>query len=136
MIYGTVVGRIVKDAELRFTADGSPVLGFTVASDVGYGDKKHAVFTNCSMWGKRGEGVAPYVLKGAPVTVIGEMDQRKWETAEKSGTSLECKVTELILQGSKKDAEPATPKAQGFRAANTGDNADMPPDFEDSDLPF
>ena len=135
MIYGTVVGRIVKDAELRYTAKGDAVLGFTVASDVGYGDKKHAVFTNCSMWGKRGEGVAPYVLKGAPVTVIGEMDQRKWETAEKSGTSLECKVSELILQGSKKDAD--APKAQGFRQIPPNDVSETaPPDFADDDIPF
>jgi single-strand DNA-binding protein len=130
MIYGTVVGRIVKDAELRFTAKGDAVLGFTVASDVGYGDKKHAVFTNCSMWGKRGEGVAPYVLKGAPVTVIGEMDQRKWETAEKSGTSLECKVSELILQGSKGDAKHEAPKASGFRQDNTANANDFQDDID------
>jgi single-strand DNA-binding protein len=132
MIYGTVVGRIVKDAVLRFTPKGDAVLGFTVASDVGYGEKKHAVFTNCSMWGKRGEGVAPYVLKGAPVTVIGEMDQRKWETAEKSGTSLECKVSELILQGSKTGDKPAIPQAQGFREVP---EATMD-DFAQDDIPF
>ena len=132
MIYGTIVGRIVKDAELRFTAKGDAVLGFTVASDVGYGDKKHAVFTNCSMWGKRGEGVAPYVLKGAPVTVIGEMDQRKWETAEKSGTSLECRVSELILQGSKGDAKNEAPQAQGFRQQPET----KMDDFADDPIPF
>ena len=128
MIYGTAAGRIVKDAELRFTADSTPVLGFTVASDVGYGDKKHAVFVNCSMWGKRGEAVSSYVTKGSPVTVIGELDLREWESAEKKGTSLDMKVSELVLQGSKKDAAP--PKADGFRQEVTA------ADFVDDDLAF
>jgi single-strand DNA-binding protein len=129
MIYGTIVGRIVKNAELRFTANGDAVLGYTVACDVGYGDKKHTVYVNCSMWGKRGEGVAPYVLKGAPVTVIGEVDEREWESNGKSGKSLECRVSELILQGSKGDAKPAAPQASGFRQSDTANANDFQDDI-------
>ena len=140
MIYGTVAGRIVRDAELRFLADGTPVLGFTVASDVGYGEKKHAVFVKCSMWGKRGESVASYVTKGSPVTVIGGMDLREWESNGKSGKDLELKVAELVLQGGRQSGSqdggaPAAPKPSdsGFRQPPPQQKE---PDFADDDIPF
>ncbi len=129
MIYGTVAGRLTKDGEVRFTASGAAVLGFTVACDVGYGDKKHAVFVRCSMWGKRGEAVAPYVTKGSPVTVIGTMDLREWESNDKSGTSLEMNVSELVLQGSKKQESA---DQGGFRKPKP---AQMD-DFDQDDIPF
>ena len=138
MIYGTVCGRVTKDAEVRYVASGEAVLGFTVAADIGYGDKKHAVFTKCSLWGKRGEAVAAYVTKGAPVTVIGAMDLREWESNGKTGKDLELKVSELILQGGKNtqsgndhaQSGNATPKQQGFRQEQPSQS-----DFDD-DIPF
>ena len=113
----TVAGRVTKDAEQRFTANEKAVLGFTVATDVGFGEKKHPLFIRCSLWGKRGEALAAYVLKGSPVTVSGELDLREWESNGKSGTSLELNVTEIALQGGKggttQRAEPQ--QAQGYR---------------------
>jgi single-strand DNA-binding protein len=124
----TAVGRVTADAEQRYTAGGDAVLGFTVASDVGYGDKKHALFIKCSMWGKRGEALAPHVTKGTPVTVSGELDLRTWEKDGKAGTSLELKVAEVALQGGKPTEDK--PKAAGFR------KPEPQPDFIDDDTPF
>jgi single-strand DNA-binding protein len=136
MIYGTAAGRITKDAELRFVGDGTPVLGFTVASDVGYGDKKHAVFVNCSMWGKRGEAVEAYVKKGTPVTVVGELDLREWESNGKSGTSLDMRVQELVLQGSKRDSDNNQSSQGGFRKSDVADHATPTDNDFDDDIPF
>jgi single-strand DNA-binding protein len=137
MIYGTIAGRIVRDAELRHT-EKSTVLGFTVACDIGFGEKKHAVFVKCSMWGKRGEAVSSYVKKGGQVTVIGGMDLREWESNEKSGTDLELNVTELILQGGNNapvghdhaESGTAKPAGTGFR------EQPQDPGFTDNEIPF
>ena len=103
MLHITAAGRVGRDAELRTTQSGTQVLGFTVAADVGFGDKKHAVWLECSIWGDRAAKLAPYVLKGQSVTVMGEADLRTWEKNGKNGASITCRVSELALQGSKGD---------------------------------
>ena len=132
----TVAGRVTKDAEQRFTANEKAVLGFTVATDVGFGDKKHPLFIRCSLWGKRGEALAAYVLKGSPVTVSGELDLREWEANGKSGTSLELNVSEIALQGGKggtaQRTEPQGGTAEQQRAAEGQGKSG----FDDDDIPF
>ena len=132
MINITIAGRLTRDATLRFTADSSPVLGFDVACDVGYADKKHAVYIACSLWGKRAESLDPWLKKGTSVTVTGAGDLRLWESNGKSGASIELRVNEVALQGSKPDsdsqAKPAKPG--GFRD-NTAAEA-----FDEDKLPF
>jgi single-strand DNA-binding protein len=127
----TVAGRVVADAEQRFTASGTAVLGFKVATDVGFGDKKHALFISCSLWGKRGESLAPYITKGSPITVSGEADLREWESNGKSGTSLELNVNEVALQGGKSGGE-SKPAAQRPPAQA----APKQEAFDDDDIPF
>ena len=132
MIILTIAGRVTKDSEQRFTASGSGVLSFSVAVDVGFGDKKHTVYVNCSLWGKRGEALAPYLKKGQAVTVSGNGDLRSWESNGISGTSLELNVAEVALQGGKSEpAQPDTPAA----TEETNQTAPGWEDFGD-DIPF
>lgn len=141
MLTVSVAGRLTKDAVLRFTADGTPVLGFTVATDVGFGEKRHGVFINCSLWGKRAESLAPYLKKASVVTVVGEGDLRKWDTQQSTGSEITCKVFEIALQGgngqgeSQQEQQQTRPSDQGFRkpAAQAPVNHS---DFEDDDIPF
>jgi len=128
MIILTVAGRVVKDAEEKFTASGTAVLNFTVASDVGFGDKKHAVFVGCSLWGKRASALAPYIKKGMQITVSGNGDLRLWEANGKHGASIELNVAEVELQGS--NAQSGNDHAQIENDRSKSEN-----DFDD-DLPF
>lgn len=127
MIILTIAGRATKDAEQRFTPSGAAVLGFSVACDVGFGDKKHTVFVDCSLWGKRGESLAPYIKKGMPLTVSGNGDLREWESNGKSGTTLELNVSEVAMQGSRSNDQQTSDKP----AAQTGGGG-----FDDDDIPF
>lgn len=127
----TVAGRLTKDGELRFTSSGTPVLGFTVATDVGYGEKKHALFVRCSLWGKRAESLDPYLKKGMPITVYGEADLREWEANGKSGTSLELRVNEVELQGSRSQSTDNRSEPDNRQQA-----APQQGGFDDPDIPF
>jgi single-strand DNA-binding protein len=121
-----VPGRLTKDAVLRFTSDGTPVLGFDVANDVGYGEKKHTLYVRCSLWGKRAESLDPYMKKGTAVTVSGEADLKEWSSGDKSGTNLELRVSDVALQGGK--PEQTQKKTSGFRnkpADNDGFDDDV-----------
>ncbi len=127
-------GRLTRDSSQNFTADGTPVLGFSVATDAGYGDNKHPVYLGCSLWGKRAESLHPYLKKGTAVTIIGNGDLRLWEKGEKHGAEITVNVQDVVMHGSKPEGAENKPAQSGFRdkpALTQPDN-----DFDDDDIPF
>lgn len=97
--------RIGKDCESRYTPAGDAITNFTAAVNSGYGDKAVTTWVNCSMFGKRGEAVAPYLLKGTQVAISGELTNREY--TDKDGNkrySLDVRVNDLTLLGGKKDS--------------------------------
>jgi single-strand DNA-binding protein len=97
----TIAGRVGKDAELRRTQSGDPVLGFSIAVDDGYGQNKRTLWFDASIWGKRGEALADHLKKGTPVTVSGDLSTREHD----GKTYLTVRVSEVTLQGGKQDGE-------------------------------
>jgi single-strand DNA-binding protein len=73
------IGRIGKDAVTRHTSAGDSVTGFSLAMDDGFGDRKVTHWFDVSGWGKRYEGVAANLTKGAQVFVNGEYGEREHE---------------------------------------------------------
>ena len=129
----TATGRIAADVEVRFTPSGDPVASFRIASDVGFGDKKTTNWFSCQVWGKRGESLAPHLIKGTPVTVFGALTLREWNDKEgQKRLSPDIRIDEIELQGGKKDSEPNQPSnprnAQGAPKASISDM--------DDDIPF
>lgn len=98
----TATGRIVADAELRYSPSGDPVAAFRLASDVGFGDKKTTNWFSCQIWGKRGEALAPHLTKGQQVTVFAQLTLREWTNKEGvKAISPDLRIDEIELQGSK-----------------------------------
>ena len=69
----TVSGRTSADAEVR-NVNGNDVTEIRLAVDQGWGDKRVTNWFRVSIWGKKGSGAAPYILKGSQITVIGELE--------------------------------------------------------------
>lgn len=100
----TFDGRVVADAEQRYTPSGEPVLSFRVASDIGFGDKKTTNWFSCQIWGKRGEALAQYLTKGQRVAVYGQLTLREWQDKEGiKRLSPDVRVNEISLQGGKRE---------------------------------
>ncbi len=78
-----VSGNLAKDIEVRIVNVGDnnfPVANITVANEVGYGDKKKAIFFNCNFTGeKRIEALEKYLVKGCKVIVSGSMIIENWK---------------------------------------------------------
>lgn len=122
-------GRLGRDAEVRFLPNGDAITSFSVAVDFGYGEKKGSIWPRCTMFGKRGEAVAPYLKKGTQVAISGELAQNKWTNKEGvEQLSLEVRVNDLTLVGGK-TGEPNEAPAKTKAASAT-------PDDFDSDVPF
>ena len=124
------VGNLGKDAETRYLQSGDPVVSFSVGVKSGYGDKATTTWARCSMFGKRGEAVAPYLVKGQQVAISGEASLREY--TDKQGqqrASLEVRVNDLTLVGGKREGQQsAAPRQQ---AAQQSGGMDM-----DDDIPF
>ena len=119
MIKTFFTGRIGKDAETRHTQSGAAVASFSVAVDIGYGDKKETLWLDCSIWGKRAEGgLIQYLVKGAQVAITGDLSAREYN----GKTYLQVRVDEIDLMG--KGA--SKPKAEQHPMASLDDFEDPP----------
>jgi single-strand DNA-binding protein len=85
----TVVGNLVADPELRFTASGQPVATFRVASTPRIRDNAtnewkdgDSLFLSCNVWRQAAENVAESLQRGMRVIVTGRLRQRNYETKE------------------------------------------------------
>lgn len=85
----TVVGNLVADPELRFTASGQPVATFRVASTPRVMDSQtkewkdgDSLFLSCNVWRQAAENVAESLQRGMRVIVTGRLKQRSYETRE------------------------------------------------------
>ena len=80
----TIMGRLVRDPELRKTGSGVSVASFTVAVDRDFakdGEKK-TDFIDCVAWRQAGEFIAKYFTKGRMIVVDGHLEIREWTDKE------------------------------------------------------
>lgn len=122
----TVAGQLGKDSELKQVGQ-EQVLSFSVADS--QGRDKHSIWWNCQLWGRRATSLQQYLVKGASVTITGQVTQREYtdKTGQKK-IAQDVRVNDVALQGSKRQEE--APR-QAPKAAPTGKFDDM-----DSDVPF
>ncbi len=93
----TLIGRLTRDAELKYVAQGVPVATFSVAVDRSYIGKdgirkENTDFFNCVAWRNQAEFMARNGAKGRLVYIEGRLENRSWEAAD--GTKR--KVTEIV----------------------------------------
>jgi single-strand DNA-binding protein len=85
----TVTGNLGDDPELRFTAEGTAVANFTIASTPRKYDSTAKTWTDgetlwlrCTVWGQQAENLCESAQKGARVVATGALEQNNWETDE------------------------------------------------------
>jgi single-strand DNA-binding protein len=119
-----IAGKIGKDAESRYMPDGTAVCTFSIADD--QGRNKQTIWWRCQLFGKRAESLVQYLVKGASVTVSGQITEREYQKDGATLKAQDVRVNDVSLQGSKPlDAA----KTQGYQGG-TG----LPDD--DQDIPF
>ena len=120
----TIMGRLVRDPELRRTGSGIAVASFTVAVDRDFGGRdggeKETDFIDCVAWRQTGEFVSKYFTKGRMIVVSGRLQIRSWN--DKDGNkrrTAEVVADNCYFGDSKRDGE-----SMGSYGGNTyGGNA-------------
>lgn len=138
----TIMGRLVRDPELRRTGSGTAVASFTLAVDRDYSkEEKKADFINCVAWRQTGEFVSKYFAKGRMMVADGRLEMREW--TDKDGNkriSAEVIVENAYFADSKKEDSGAqggypAPSPNGYQNYQAP-QAYAPMDGDDPRLPF
>ena len=121
----TIMGRLVRDPELRRTGSGVAVASFTIACDRDYspkdGGEKETDFIDCNAWRGLGEFVANNFSKGRMIVVSGRLQMRDWTDKENhKRRSAEVVADSVYFGDSKKnDQGNYTPQAQNTYPGST-----------------
>lgn len=92
-----LVGRLTKDPDLRYTANGTGVATFTLAVNRNFTNQdgnRDADFINCVIWRKSAETLANYAKKGTLLGVIGRIQTRSYENQQ----GQRVYVTEVVAE--------------------------------------
>lgn len=106
-----VSGRLVRDPELRYTAETSKaVTTFCIAADRP-GVKNKTDFLDCVAWEQKAEFVRRYFKKGQRIEVSGVLTTRTYEDGGKKRKATEIRCDNIFFGESKPkdEAAPAHP---------------------------
>lgn len=125
-----ISGNLTRDAELRQTASGVSVLSFSVAVNESRKNQRtdewedYPNYIDCTMFGRRAEGVGKHLGKGVYVSLTGKLHQNRWQTQEGQNRSkLEVNVGEIHFESRRASGSE---EPEGYDAEFAGD----------SDIPF
>lgn len=134
----TIQGNLTRDGELKKLADGTSVLNFGVAINEQRKDKKTGewvdapVFVECSIFGSRADGLAPFLTKGRRVTCDGRLRYHSWMKDEEKRSTITVVVTDFGFADSKGGKERGGAPAK----ASTQPVPAPEPELYDEDIPF
>ncbi len=98
-----LIGRLTRDAELKYTNSGMPItkLGLAVNRRKKSGDTwtEEANFFDIVVFGRMGEALNPYLVKGKQIGVDGELRQNRWEQNGQKRSKVEITANNLQLLG-------------------------------------
>ena len=146
-----LVGRMTKDAELRYIPSNEAVATFTLAVNRNRNRKngeREADFINCVIWRQQAENLANWAKKGALIGVTGRIQTRSYDNQQ----GQRVYVTEVVAesfqllesrtaregQGSNYNSPHQAPaqSTPNFAREESPFGANNPMDISDDDLPF
>ena len=137
-----LVGRLVKDPELRKTNSDISVATFTIAVDNAVKEQdgtRGSLFLDCRVYRDQADNMAKYTRKGSKVAVDGSLNQRNFVRQDGSkGKVIEVyvdSVTFLDPNPNRESNAVETPRFDDAPAPINGSNLDSI-DLPDDDLPF
>ena len=102
-----IVGRLTRDAELKYTNSGAAITNISVANTKvrKNGDQweEDTNFFEATLFGRQGEALNQYLQKGQQVSLTGELDYQSWEKDGQKRSKVVIKVNNVQLLGGKKD---------------------------------
>ena len=93
----TLVGRLTRDIDLKYTSNGLAVAQFTLAVGRDFANQngeRETDFINCVMWRKSAETLANYAGKGSLIGVVGRIQTKSYDNQQ----GQRVYVTEVVAE--------------------------------------
>ena len=134
----TLVGRMTRNAELRYTPQNQAVATFSLAVNRPFksqNGEREADFINCVIWRQQAENLANWAKKGALIGITGRIQTRNYESQQGQRVYVTEVVAEnfQLLEFNKQNDQNQTQSYS--QQPDFGRNA-SPMDISDDDLPF
>ena len=129
MLNLSLAGSLGRDAEYKESQSGKGRCQFSVAVNVGFGEKKITHWIDVTRWGDSSRGLASILRKGSKVAVAGELSTRE----HNGKTYLQCRADNVTILGSPGESQrkPVDPNNQELRREFAPQSDDL-----DDDIPF
>lgn len=96
-----LIGRLVKDIELKTIREDLKIAKFTIANNTG--NKTETNFIDCVAFNKTAENSAKYLKKGDLFGLTGQIKQNRWEKDGKKYSKIEINVFSLNFLPNKRN---------------------------------
>jgi single-strand DNA-binding protein len=133
-----LVGNLGRDPELRYTAQGTPVCSFTLATNEKRKDKAGetqdvTTWFRVTLWGRQAETASQYLTKGRPVYIEGRLRLEEWTDRDgKARYTLEVHATDMqFIGGTRADETNVSVNKPAPADRNSSE-----PELSDDDIPF
>ncbi|HEM3650008.1 TPA: single-stranded DNA-binding protein [Streptococcus suis] len=126
-----LVGRMTRDAELRYTPSNQAVATFTLAVNRNFKNQdgeREADFINVVIWRQQAENLANWVKKGALIGVTGRIQTRSYDNQQ----GQRVYVTEVVAESFQ--LLESRGQQSNSQDSSFGNSSSM--DIQDEDLPF
>lgn len=122
-----LIGNVVRDPEIRFTAQNTAVGNFSIATNRTWNDangqaQEETEYSRVVVWGKLAEIVGQIIQKGRKVYVEGRLRTRDWETKEGQKRQSTEIVAENVIALDSRGGAGMGPGSENGAPATGGDN--------------
>ena len=135
----TVVGRLTRAVDLRYTSNGTAYASFTLATDRDFKNQngeRETDFINCVMWRKPAENLANYTKKGSLIGIEGRIQTRNYDNQQGQRVYVtEVLAEKLHFLESSKTANNGVLSNEGTNTLGINKNQNSSGNFANSD-PF
>lgn len=133
-----IIGHLGRDPEMRYTAEGTPVANFSVATSEKYKDKENTEWHRVVAFARLAEICGEYLRKGKQVYVEGRLQTRKW--TDKDGHdkyTTEIVASDMRMLGRREDGGGGPPGGgSGGPPPSGGERPGPSAPPPDDDIPF
>jgi len=130
-----LVGRMTRDAELRYTPSNQAVATFSLAVNRNFksqNGEREADFINCVIWRQQAENLANWAKKGALIGITGRIQTRSYENQQ----GQRVYVTEVVAESFQVLEKRDNTANQNSMTEQMPPSFASPMDITDDKLPF
>lgn len=131
----TLIGRLTRDAELRYTPSNIATAQFNIACNRNFknaNDEYDADFINCVMWREQAERFCNWTRKGMLVAIVGRIQTRYYENQQ----GQRVYVTEVVAESFQVLEKHDNTANQNNMTEQMPPSYTSPMDITDDKLPF